>query len=78
MSEDFMNAEVRVFCPICKNGKNAIWYGDLIDWGLELSKGDAKTSKDIPEWYKYAVRHEQAHGHKIMVKYPDKIVPLRL
>lgn len=77
MSEqDFMKAEVRVFCPTCKDGHNAIWSGSLIDWGLQMGK-EAKHSKDIPEWAQYAFRHEAHHGHMIMVKYPDgKIIPL--
>lgn len=63
---------VRVYCPICKGGKNVIWKGTLIDWGVELSMPDP------PEWYNYVIRHEKAHpGHVIMVEYPDQIIPLR-
>jgi len=65
--------KVRVFCPVCKGGDNAIWEGSLIDWGLELQR------VENPEWFSYAIRHEVAHpGHVIMVEYPDKTVPLRL
>ena len=72
MTEDFMNAEVRVFCPVCKGGHNAIWAGSLIDWGLQLRQ------EAVPEWAQYAHRHERAHGHRVMVKYPSgKIVPWR-
>ena len=64
---------VRVYCPKCKGGNNAIWQGSLITWGVELSLGEP------PEWYNYAERHEKAHpGHTIMVEYPYKIVPLFL
>ena len=64
---------VRVYCPKGKGGKNAIWQGSLITWGVELSISDP------PEWYNYARRHEKAHpGHTIMVEYPSKIVPLFL
>lgn len=64
---------VRVYCPKCKGGKNAIWQGSLTKWGIELS------NPDPPEWYNYAVRHEEAHpGHIIMVEYPSKTYPLRL
>ena len=74
--EEFMDGEVRVFCPSCKNGVNAIWYGSLTDWSLELAK---HIDNKPPAWYLYAVNHQRAHdGHKIMVKYPDKIVPLDL
>jgi hypothetical protein len=67
---DFMHAEVRVFCPICKDGKNAIWHGSLIDWGIELSKSK------VPDWAQYASRHEKAHNHRVMVQYPSgQIVP---
>jgi hypothetical protein len=70
MSESFMESEVRVFCQECKDGKNAIWHGTLIDWRIELSKSKP------PEWAHYAKRHEKAHAHTIMIKYPDgKIVP---
>jgi len=49
------------------------WKGSLIDWGVELSFSDP------PEWYNYAMRHEEAHpGHIIMVEYPTSTVPLRL
>jgi len=73
--EDFMNAEVRVFCPICKGGRNAIWHGSLIDWGLELARN---PDNKPPAWYIYAMNHQRAHGHKIMVKYPDRTVPFDL
>jgi hypothetical protein len=73
--EDFMNAEVRVFCPECKNGKNAIWHGTLIDWGVELA---THADNKPPGWFLYVVNHQRAHGHKIMVKYPSKTVPLDL
>lgn len=64
---------VRVFCPKCKGGDNAIWEGSLIAWGLELGYGKP------PKWYNYAMRHEKAHpGHIIMVEYPSKTVPLNL
>lgn len=69
---EVMNAEVRVFCPECKNGVNAIWFGSLIDWGVELSKTKP------PAWAQYCANHERAHGHKIMMKYSDKTVPLGL
>ena len=70
MSEDFMSAEVRVFCPVCKDGCNAIWFGSLIDWGRELGH------EAVPEWAQYAKRHEKAHGHEIMVKYPGgRLIP---
>lgn len=72
MSEpDFMKAEVRVFCPECKSGVNAVWCGSLIDWGIELSRTKP------PRWFLYAANHERVHGHKIMVKYPDRTVPLK-
>ena len=61
---------VRVFCPQCKGGDNAIWEGSLIDWTLELSK-----SKQ-PAWFLYAKNHARVHGHRIMVEYPDRTVPL--
>jgi len=64
---------VRVYCPKCRGGDNSIWKGSLIDWGVELSFSDP------PEWYNYAMRHEEAHpGHIIMVEYPTSTVPLRL
>lgn len=55
---------VRVYCPICKGGDNAIWEGSLIDWGIELSK--AKP----PVWFLYARSHERVHGHRVMDKCP--------
>lgn len=65
--------DVRVYCPECRGGKNTIWKGSLIDWGLQLS------NPDPPEWYLYALRHEEAHpSHKIMVEYPSRTVPLQL
>ena len=68
-----MSDRVRVFCPICKGGDNAIWEGNLIDWGIQLS------TSDPPDWYLYAMNHERAHpGHEIMVEYPSKTVPLKL
>ncbi len=77
MSEDFMKAEVRVFCPVCKGGHNAIWFGSLIDWTLQVGH-EAKSPEDVPVWAQYAFRHERAHGHRIMVKYPDeRIIPWR-
>lgn len=62
--------DVRVFCPKCKAGNNSIWKGGLINWGLEMSK------ETPPAWAQYAKNHESAHGHTIMVEYPDKTVPL--
>ena len=67
--------DVKVFCAQCQDGNNTIWKGGLIDWGIEMSKNAKKTS-DIPEWAQYAWRHEQAHGHTIMVEYPERTVPL--
>jgi hypothetical protein len=67
--------EVRVFCPQCGGGDNAIWKGSLIDWALQMGK-EAKNNKDIPAWTHYAYRHEQAHCHTVMVEYPNRIVPL--
>ena len=67
--------DVRVFCPQCRGGDNAIWKGGLIDWGLEMRK-EAKHSVDVPAWAQYAKRHEVTHGHTVMVEYPDRIVPL--
>ena len=64
---------VRVYCPKCKGGDNAIWQGSLIDWSIQLS------NPNPPEWYNYATRHEEAHpGHVIMVEYPNETVPLKL
>jgi len=63
---------VRVYCPICKGGNNAIWQGSLAEWSIQLSKHEA------PAWYHYAMRHEKAHNHQIMVEYPTQTVPLRL
>jgi len=65
-------SDVRVYCPICKGGNNTIWEGNLIDWGLELSKPNP------PKWFLYAMNHQRVHGHKIMVKYPSMTVPLDL
>jgi len=67
-----MTSEVRVFCPVCRGGDNVIWDGSLIDWGLELSKPNP------PEWFNYAMRHQKAHRHKVMVEYPSQTVPLGL
>lgn len=67
-----MNSEVKVFCPVCRGGDNVIWEGSLIDWSLELSKPTP------PEWFNYALRHQKAHGHKLMVKYPSRTVPFDL
>ena len=64
--------KVRVFCPICRDGNNVIWEGSLEEWGVELSK------ETPPDWANYAYRHEEAHGHQIMVKYPTRTVPFRL
>lgn len=75
MSTEKKDYDVRVFCPQCQGGNNAIWKGGLIDWGLEMSK-EAKNPADIPAWAHYAYRHEQAHGHTVMVEYPDRTVPL--
>ena len=65
---------VRVFCPVCKGGHNAIWEGTLLEWGKELEK------ETPPEWANYGYRHEKAHpGHKIMVEYPSgMIAPFRI
>ena len=67
--------DVRVFCPQCRGGDNAIWKGNLIDWGIQMGR-EAKKSSDIPEWAQYANRHERAHGHIVMVEYPTRTVPL--
>jgi hypothetical protein len=75
LSDSFMESEVRVYCPICKGGKNAIWYGSLIDWGIELA---THADNKPPAWYLYAVNHQRAHKHRILVKYPDRTVPLDL
>ena len=63
---------VRVFCPKCKGGNNAIWEGSLLAWGLELAKNKA------PAWFLYAQNHERVHGHTVMVQYPSRTVPLDL
>ena len=64
---------VRVYCPICKGGDNVIWQGSLFEWGQELEK------EDPPEWAHYAHRHEEAHNHQIMVRYPaGMVVPFKL
>jgi len=63
---------VRVYCPICKGGKNVVWKGSLAEWSNQLVKSEP------PEWYNYAMRHEEAHDHQIMVEYPTQTVPLRL
>ena len=64
--------EVRVYCPECKGGDNAIWEGSLIDWGIQLSKNKP------PAWFLYAQNHERAHGHTVLVEYPSRTVPLML
>lgn len=58
------NSQVRVFCPVCNDGKNVIWQGSGIDWGMELTK------EKPPRWAQYADTHEKIHGHRIMVEYP--------
>ena len=63
---------VRVYCPICKGGKNVIWQGSIEEWGKELSK------EIPPEWANYAYRHERAHNHQVMVEYPTQTVPFAL
>ena len=64
---------VRVYCPICKGGDNVIWQGSLFEWGQELEK------EYPPEWANYTYRHEVAHDHQIMVRYPSgKVVPWNL
>lgn len=68
-------AEIRVFCSECQGGNNTIWKGSLIDWGIIMSQ-DAKKDADIPQWAQYAWRHQQAHGHTIMVQYPSQCVPM--
>jgi len=67
-----MEKHVRVFCPLCKGGENAIWEGSLFEWEVELSKPKP------PAWYVYAENHRKAHGHTIMVQYPHRTVPLFL
>ena len=63
---------VRVYCPICKGGNNVIWQGSLFEWGQELGK------EEPPEWAHYAHRHEEAHNHPIMVRYPSgRVVPFK-
>lgn len=64
--------EVKVFCPICKDGNNIIWKGSLLEWRNEL------VNPIPPKWFIYAMNHKRAHDHKIMVEYPDRIVPLDL
>ena len=65
--------KVRVFCPVCRDGDNIIWEGTLTEWGLELSH------EIPPDWANYAHRHENAHGHRIMVEYPSgRMVPFKL
>ena len=64
--------EVRVFCPVCQNGKNIIWKGTILEWKKELMK------EIPPDWANYAHRHENAHGHQIIVEYPDGLrVPFK-
>lgn len=64
---------VRVYCPICKKGNNVIWQGSLLEWRQELEK------EDPPAWAHYAHRHEKAHSHQVMVRYPDGLtVPFKL
>jgi len=64
---------VRVYCPICQEGDNVIWEGSLFEWDQELSK------ENPPEWANYAYRHEEAHNHQVMVRYPSGlVVPLKL
>jgi len=68
-----MMDEVKVFCPICKKGKNTIWKGTIEEWKKELMK------EIPPEWANYAHRHENAHGHKIIIEYPDgSKIPFKL
>lgn len=70
--ESSMSQKVRVFCPTCKGGNNAIWEGSLLDWD------DEGRQQLIPDWYLYARNHEKVHGHEIMVEDPTgSIVPLR-
>lgn len=75
MTEIKKDYDVRVFCPVCQNGNNMIWKGGLIDWGIMMSK-NVKKSSEIPKWAQYAWRHQQAHGHIIMVEYPSRTVPM--
>jgi len=61
---------VIVYCPICRGGNNIIWKGTLNEWSKELNK------ETPPEWANYAIRHEKAHNHQIMVSYPSgKVIP---
>ena len=71
VKDGFILDKVRVFCPQCKEGDNAIWEGSLIDFSIELSK-----HRKPPAWFLYALNHEKTHEHKVMVEYPNRTVPL--
>lgn len=68
---------VRVYCPICKGGDKIIWQGTLEEWH-KLTSTWFLVNSEPPEWYNYAVRHEETHDHQIMVEYPTQTVPLRI
>ena len=60
-------SDVRVYCGNC--GK-VLWEGNLIDWGVQLS------NPMPPRWLVDAT--ERHPKEKIMVKYPNRTVPLML
>ena len=55
---------VRVYCPVCKGGDNIIWEGTMVQWLNQLSKILP------PPWFNYAMNHQEAHDHTVMVTYP--------
>jgi hypothetical protein len=57
------HVEILVFCPVCKGENNTIWKGTLFEWLEDLEKPDP------PKWYQYALQHQAAHGHVVMVRY---------
>ncbi len=70
LTGNFMKSQVRVYCPECKGGVNSIWDGTLIEWAVQTS------IVEPPPWANYAWRHQSHHKHVIMVKYPNRTVPL--
>jgi hypothetical protein len=71
--KEVRKAEVRVFCPKCREGNNVIWKGKLTEWALLMGLPE---DTPVPEWAEYAWRHQHAHGHTIMVEYPNRCVPM--
>lgn len=59
------HSNVKVYCPTCDGDHDYFWEGTLLDWENQLVK------LLPPHWFVKAMNHQEAHGHVVMVKYPN-------